>query len=712
MSAQLAPNPVFQAFAPNGGFLVGGKLFTYVAGTSTPQATYVDSTQTTQNTNPIILNALGQATVWLNPTLAYKFVLQDSAGNVQWSADNINAPALTQTIIGQLLYPQTPAELAAGITPTLYYYPPGNVLRYGADATGAASSYNAFVAAIAVCTQTGLPITVPAGQFNLPTTNPPIACAFVTFQGAGVAKGSSIDAAGSVFNFTGTTTTNSAFSIGPGVSFYGIGFYYPAQVDSFTPIAFAPTIITNLTNGAVNFVYVQNCVVWNAYRFFVDADAGGSIGHVWFIDNTIYGVLTCFEFAYNAEIMTFQGNEFTFGHYLAATETGLRKFTRANGTALLMTRTDGITFNSNVIYGYQIGIYFNTVATLCQLTAITANYFDNVLFPILASGTGNVSSIAITSNTFDAFNSQLTTAAGTAVQILTSGSLVGETISIAGNIFGTTTVSLIGTNGGAIRQLTISGNTFTSWAAFQTSGTYPAININGAATSHTTTGNSFINQNGAGGVTTIGIGGTCVDAVIATNTFGACSAALTTVLNSAVVTGNISYGTTGTVSDVVSAGAVYQVNNNWDKASGNSSRPMWNVTKNASQTFAHSASNVVCTFAGVNYDMAGNWNTGTSTFTAKQAGRYRFGWQLMHDNTATAADRWTFTLAISAGAPSAQVSYKVPTPTDFNSFSGYCEMTLPVSATVQLLATQVGGTGNLVTFNQAASNYFCGSLVE
>lgn len=94
MTAQLSPQPVFQAFAPNGGFLVGGQLFTYVAGTTTPQATYIDSTQTTQNTNPVILNAMGQANVWLNPTLAYKYVLQDSASNPLWSVDNINAPAL------------------------------------------------------------------------------------------------------------------------------------------------------------------------------------------------------------------------------------------------------------------------------------------------------------------------------------------------------------------------------------------------------------------------------------------------------------------------------------------------------------------------------------------------------------------------------------------------------------------------------------------
>ena len=92
MTAQIAPAIVFQAFTPNGEFLAAGKLFTYVAGTSTPQVTYVDSTQTTPNANPVILNASGQANVWLDPALSYKFVLQDQFGNLvpPGTVDHIN----------------------------------------------------------------------------------------------------------------------------------------------------------------------------------------------------------------------------------------------------------------------------------------------------------------------------------------------------------------------------------------------------------------------------------------------------------------------------------------------------------------------------------------------------------------------------------------------------------------------------------------------
>jgi hypothetical protein len=93
MTAQLSPTPVFKAFDNNGVPLAGGFLYSYAAGTSTPQPTYLDSTQTAPNTNPIILNARGEAAVWLNPFLTYKFNLTDSLGNTipGYPVDNISA---------------------------------------------------------------------------------------------------------------------------------------------------------------------------------------------------------------------------------------------------------------------------------------------------------------------------------------------------------------------------------------------------------------------------------------------------------------------------------------------------------------------------------------------------------------------------------------------------------------------------------------------
>jgi len=75
-------------FDASGNPLAGGKLHSYVAGTSTPTATYTDQAGTVPNTNPIILDANGECNAWLISGY-YKFVLRDSNDVVQWTVDNV-----------------------------------------------------------------------------------------------------------------------------------------------------------------------------------------------------------------------------------------------------------------------------------------------------------------------------------------------------------------------------------------------------------------------------------------------------------------------------------------------------------------------------------------------------------------------------------------------------------------------------------------------
>lgn len=487
----------------------------------------------------------------------------------RWATLNGVPAPTTQQNVGLLLYPRTAAESAAGVIPTFYAYPAGNILRYGADPTGVASSWLAFKNATTVAKATGLAVAVPAGNFLIDTVNGTISLSYVTIVGTGVGDGSATPtAAGSVLSITGAV--NSPFTIGPGVTFNGINFFYPAQVDSFVPIVFPPTIVTSFAiAGAINFVYIQNCTVFNAYRFFVDTDVTGSIGHVFFIDNTIYGILTCFELTYNAEIITFAGNEFTFGHYLAATETGLRKFTRANGTALLIIQTDGITFSGNVIFGYLNGLNFPTAATICQLTSICDNYFDQCLFPIIASGTGNLSNFTISSNVLNAFNSQSAIPAtiGNCIKITTSGALALESIVIDANMFGTSNGDTILISGVAPRSLTITGNIINGTGAYQTTGSFGCLNITGANTSYNVNGNNFVNQAGTPGVAN-GILGTPVDIVVNGNIFGGFKAAINGVFNVVTASGNVSYSTIGTFANNYGASAtIVDIANSWDKDS-------------------------------------------------------------------------------------------------------------------------------------------------
>lgn len=89
MTALLPPFPKFYAEDANGLPLAGGLLYTYAAGTTTPLATYTDSTGSVANTNPVVLNSSGLADVWLTAGTSYKFVLENSVGQVQWTVDNI-----------------------------------------------------------------------------------------------------------------------------------------------------------------------------------------------------------------------------------------------------------------------------------------------------------------------------------------------------------------------------------------------------------------------------------------------------------------------------------------------------------------------------------------------------------------------------------------------------------------------------------------------
>jgi hypothetical protein len=90
--ASLSPPPKLQFFGSDGLPLVGGKLYTYAAGTTTPLATYTDSTGVTQNTNPVILDSSGQAGVWLPDTTTYKYVLKTSADVTLYTVDYVSVP--------------------------------------------------------------------------------------------------------------------------------------------------------------------------------------------------------------------------------------------------------------------------------------------------------------------------------------------------------------------------------------------------------------------------------------------------------------------------------------------------------------------------------------------------------------------------------------------------------------------------------------------
>jgi len=89
--ARSIPTPKHQFFDNNGDPLSGGKLYSYVAGTTTPLATYTDAVGDTQNANPVILDSEGRANVFIG-NANYKFKLTDSNDVEIWTVDSISIP--------------------------------------------------------------------------------------------------------------------------------------------------------------------------------------------------------------------------------------------------------------------------------------------------------------------------------------------------------------------------------------------------------------------------------------------------------------------------------------------------------------------------------------------------------------------------------------------------------------------------------------------
>ncbi|MGL4680091.1 MAG: hypothetical protein ACRCWC_12030, partial [Plesiomonas shigelloides] len=89
--ATISPTPKLQFLDANGNPLANGLLYTYASGTTTPLTTYTNQFETTANTNPIVLDARGEASVFLLAGFSYRFVLQNSSGVTQYTTDPFNA---------------------------------------------------------------------------------------------------------------------------------------------------------------------------------------------------------------------------------------------------------------------------------------------------------------------------------------------------------------------------------------------------------------------------------------------------------------------------------------------------------------------------------------------------------------------------------------------------------------------------------------------
>lgn len=182
----LLPNGEQQFISNNGAPLVSGTVTFYIPSTSTLKNTWSNSSQTTLNTNPIVLDSGGRAVIYGSG--AYRQVVKDQDGNVVWdqltsdtsSASNLgwgatsSGTANTQTISagtftgvdGQTLYFLAGYTNTGSMTLNVNGTGATGVLKDGAGGpiflTGGEVVAGALI---------GVTYSVATGQFHLNTNN-------------------------------------------------------------------------------------------------------------------------------------------------------------------------------------------------------------------------------------------------------------------------------------------------------------------------------------------------------------------------------------------------------------------------------------------------------------------------------------------------------------------------------------------------------------
>lgn len=82
MTASLLPNGKQQFIDANGNPLAGGSVYFYIPNTTAPKDTWQDSEQTILNTNPVVLDASGEALIYGDGI--YRQIVKDAAANLIW----------------------------------------------------------------------------------------------------------------------------------------------------------------------------------------------------------------------------------------------------------------------------------------------------------------------------------------------------------------------------------------------------------------------------------------------------------------------------------------------------------------------------------------------------------------------------------------------------------------------------------------------------
>jgi hypothetical protein len=171
MAVNLSPvgGAASQFFNSNGVILSGGKIYTYAAGTTTPQTTYTSVSGATPHANPIILDSAGRVPggeIWLTDNLTYKFTIETSTSVLLGTYDNV--PGINDININASTIeydPPFPNAVTSGYTVADKLSQYVSVMDFGAVGDGVTDDLAAFEDAANSDTITQ--VLIPAGSYYL-----------------------------------------------------------------------------------------------------------------------------------------------------------------------------------------------------------------------------------------------------------------------------------------------------------------------------------------------------------------------------------------------------------------------------------------------------------------------------------------------------------------------------------------------------------------
>lgn len=203
-----------QFFDSNGNPLSSGFIYTYAAGTNTPQATYTTAAGNIQHSNPIQLDAAGRVPtgeIWLTANQSYKFVTKDANNVLIGTYDNltgINGTGIASNATNVEYDPPFTGALTSNYSVANKLSQVVSVKDFGAKGDVVTDDTAAIQAAFNNCK--GKSIYFPAGTYTISSTIVLTENTAYSFFGAGIGI-SNVEAATDIAIFQYNPSTNSCY---------------------------------------------------------------------------------------------------------------------------------------------------------------------------------------------------------------------------------------------------------------------------------------------------------------------------------------------------------------------------------------------------------------------------------------------------------------------------------------------------------------------